>query len=107
MVRRRSKHQRIAIGLRLNQSGGQEGRCGIASLWLYQHSPWINSGFGHLLGRDKTEIGVGDNQWRSKAIARQAPAGLLEQTTFSDKVNELLWETLARDRPQTSAGSTA
>ncbi len=95
VVGRQHEHEGIAIALGREQGGDRDSKTRIAAHRL-EHDVGLDATLAQLLGYDKAELGIGDDdRSREQVGMRNARKHLLERRPLSDERNELLGHALA------------
>ena len=107
MIRRSHQHQCMWVGLGDPHRGGKDRRRGITSFRFNKDSLRSQFNLSQLFCHNKAKRVAGDHDGGSKPVTGQAAGRGLEQTFIPHKLGKLLGVGLARQRPQTCAGTTA
>jgi hypothetical protein len=93
------QHEGIVIAFGREHGGDRDGRTRIAAHRL-EHDVGLDAALAQLLGHDKAEIGIGNDDRTGEQVGiRNARKHLLERRSVPDERDELLGHALARDRP--------
>jgi hypothetical protein len=105
VVGRQHEHEGIAIAFGREQGGDRDRRTRIAAHRL-EHDVGLDAALTQLLGHDKAEVGIGDDDRpREQIRTRNARKHLLERRLLSDERNELLGHALARPQARSRAAA--
>jgi len=95
VVGRQHEHEGVAIAFGREQGGDRDRKTRIAAHRL-EHNVGLDATLAQLLGHDKAEVGIGDDDRpREQVRMRNARKHLLERRPLSDERNELLGPALA------------